>query len=200
MYVPFSFAASDATGWRIAAENPFGLLLVPPEPLVAPLPFAVDSARSLLRAHVARANPVAERIDGTSMRVVFSGPHAYVTPRFYAEPTAEVPTWNYVSATASGRARVLERAELVALLDELASTFEPEDGWRPSLLSQAFADSLMDAIVGFEIQVDDMRAKLKLSQNRSAVDRRGVRAGLAERDAPNDAAVLAWMQTLTDEK
>jgi transcriptional regulator len=196
MYVPALFAADEDAGWRIAAQHPFGLLIVPPDPVIAPVPFAVDPKARTLLAHVARDNPAADALDGKNVQVYFGGPHAYVSPTWYQRPDAQVPTWNYAAAHASGKARVLDDGELRSLLAELARIFEPAGGWDPSVLDAKFFDGLRRGIVGFAIEAPSIRAKLKLSQNRSEADRRGVMDGLSARDAPGDGALLEEMRAL----
>ena len=50
------------------------------------------------------------------------------------------------------------------------------------------------AIVGFEIAVDRLEGKVKLSQNRSAEDRRGVVAALEAQMSEDSRAVAALMR------
>lgn len=185
MYVPSVFRGDEALGWELAADEPFGLLLAQDD--VAPLPFVVDRERRVLRGHTARTNPIVR--DGVRASVVFSGPHGYVTPRWYAAPREQVPTWNYVIARVVGRVTVLGATETARVLDELCARFEPEGGYDPSWIDPALHDELLGAIVGFEIAADRVEVKLKLSQNRSADDRRRVREGFAS----TDPALAAWM-------
>jgi transcriptional regulator len=60
----------------------------------------------VLKAHVARANPLWQRHDPAhKVLVVFKGPQAYVSPSWYAtkaEHGKVVPTWNYIVVQASG--------------------------------------------------------------------------------------------------
>lgn len=53
----------------------------------------------------------------------------------------------------------------------------------------AYIDGLVRAIVGFEITIENLEGKWKLSQNRSAADQGGVRDGL-QRDGRADMAQL----------
>jgi len=78
-----------------------------------------------LVGHFARANPHAEAAAGDESIAIFHGPHAYVSPSWYAEPAAAVPTWNYAVVHAHGRI-VLARspAETQALLDLMIHRFE----------------------------------------------------------------------------
>ena len=191
MYLPSMFRGEPALGWQLAREESFGLLLFGDE--VAPLPWLADEAAGTLRGHAAAGNPAAA-LDGAAVRVVFSGPHGYVTPRWYAEPRAQVPTWNYVVAQAHGTIRRLSEDATRALLRESCARFEPaEGGYDPSWIDPALHDRLLRAIVGLEVTVERMEVKLKLSQNRAPEDRRRVREGFA---AAGAAALAAWMERL----
>ena len=85
-----------------------------------------------LDLHMARSNPQWKEFFDEEVLVVFSGPHAYVSPRWYEEKQ-RVPTWNYAAVHAYGRARVIEdesalrelpkiehRTSYLALLSNLA--------------------------------------------------------------------------------
>lgn len=195
MYVPGPFAPADPTlAWRVARAHPFGVLYRPERAELAPLPWLVDEAGGRLRGHLARANTALENLDGASVQVSFQGPDAYVSPRWYAEPHVQVPTWNYVFAVATGRARTLDREETRQVLWDLCARFEPEDGYRPDQIASDFLDALLGAIVGVEVAVEDFQAKLKLSQNRSAEDHDRVKNQLEQSENPNDRAVAAWMK------
>ena len=103
------------------------------------------------------------------MLAIFSGPHAYVSPGWYANHPA-VPTWNYAVVHASGRARLMDEAALHDLLLRLAARYEAgrDKPWRMAELPAAFVDSMLKMIVGFELEVERLEGKLKLSQNRPA--------------------------------
>lgn len=188
MYVPKVFAGPEALGWQLADEESFGLVIANGE--VTPLPFLVDAERRALRAHAARSNPICA-LDGARVSVAFSGPHGYVTPRWYAEPRAQVPTWNYAVACAHGTLRVLDRDDTRAVIAESCARFEPEGGYDPSWIPRELHDGLLEGIVGLEIAIDRMEVKLKLSQNRAPEDRRRVREGFV---AQGQAALAAWME------
>ncbi|HEY8431035.1 MAG TPA: FMN-binding negative transcriptional regulator [Sandaracinaceae bacterium] len=185
MYLPNEFRGDEALGWELAAEEAFGLLLAGDD--VAPLPFVVDRERRALRAHLARASRTLRDRDGAS--VVFFGPHGYVTPRWYAAPREQVPTWNYVIVRMQGAVAPLSREGTARVLEELCARFEPPGGYDPSWIDPALHDQLLDAITGIEIAVERVEVKLKLSQNRDPEDRRRVRDGFAA----THPALAAWM-------
>ncbi len=194
MYIPKPFAASDSEALEaVIRDNPFGLLIGPGDgaPVATHLPFLLDGGR--LVAHMARGNPHWRRFaGGAGALAVFSGPHAYISPRWYAAAPA-VPTWNYVAVHVYGTPQIIDDAgEARDVLDRM--TAEYEDGaWTLAGQGEDYAGRQMRGIVAFEIPVARMEGKFKLSQNRSAEDRAGVIAALRESDRPEDAAVARLM-------
>jgi transcriptional regulator len=145
-----------------------------------------------LVGHLARPNPqVSHLLAGGPALAIFQGPHAYVSPTWYAG-APNVPTWNYAVVHAQGRATAFEdEARLSALLATLGSTYE--DGpapWRYEELPDDYRRRMLRGIIGFEIAVERLEGKFKLSQNRDATDRANVAAAL-ERSADPSARDLA---------
>ena len=175
MYVPKHFAGEDRAAMdAVIRDNPFGLLVgaLDGSPYATHLPFLLDGDRLL--AHFARANPHWKSIDGkTEMLAVFSGPHAYVSPRWY-EAQQAVPTWNYAAVHVYGAPRVIDDPVAVRdLLDRLVGEYEG-DAWSLDGQEADFTDRMSRAIVAFEMPVDRIEGKFKLSQNRPAEDRKRV--------------------------
>ena len=174
------------------------------------VPFVLDAdpagGPGILRAHVARANPLWRGAAGgapgaTESLVVFQGPQAYVSPSFYpskAEHGKVVPTWNYVMVQARGRLRAIEDAAwLHAFVTRLTERHE-SNRIRPWAVSDAPADyieTMLGAIVGIEIVLSALTGKWKVSENRSAADRAGVVQGLRE-DGVAQAELLGGANSL----
>ncbi len=157
-----------------------------------------DGGQGVLCMHMARANPqVAELAAGAECLLVFHGPQSYVTPSWYAskaETHKVVPTWNFVAVHAWGRARLHDdpawlRPHLEALTEsQERARAQP---WRVDEAPADFLGAMMRAIVGVEIPIERIEGKWKVSQNRSAADRRGVAQGLRESGDPAMAALVA---------
>jgi transcriptional regulator len=185
MYIPETFAVTDVAELHaFVARHSFATLIVPGDPPdISHLPFSLDAARGVLVAHVARANPVWRSFDGrTPVVVVFQGPHAYVSPRWYGSRNA-VPTWNYAVVHAHGTPRLLDGdAALRAALVRLVETHEAGavDRWTVDELEPETYAKLSQAIVGFEIPIARLEGKFKMSQNRGPDDVDGVIRGLRE--------------------
>jgi transcriptional regulator len=170
--------------------RPLGLLVTNgSEGLTAnPIPFRLHPSLSkfgVLRAHIARANPLWR--DASSLRealVVFQGVDAYISPSWYAtkrETGKVVPTWNYVSVHTYGPIQVIEDREwLRRQIDDLTAAHESGRSapWSVDDAPAEFIDQMLPAIVGIEIEISRIEGKWKVSQNRTAEDRAGVAAGL----------------------
>jgi transcriptional regulator len=155
-----------------------------------------EGEHGVLRAHVARANPLHEALLASGeCLVVFQGAQAYVSPSWYAgkaEHHKVVPTWNYAMVQARGTARVVDDgAWLWRLLNDLTAMQEAAlpQPWQPSDAPRDFIEATMKAIVGIEIPLASLSGKWTVSQNRNAADRAGVVQGL--RSQPGGQAVAA---------
>lgn len=200
MYLPKHFEETDSErALALVEANPFGMLVTAPdgEPFVSHLPFLLnrDGNGVRLLGHMARANPQWRHFaEAREVLVVFQGPHAYVSPSWYAAP--DVPTWNYAVVHLRGAPRVIEDgAELERLLAAMTRAHEAEEAALrradPGMERKA---KLMGMVVGFEIAVSGIRAKFKLGQNRSEEDRRRVADALAETGGESGAAVARLMR------
>lgn len=156
---------------------------------------SADAPFGVLRAHVARANPL-WRQDGEKALVVFQGPSAYVWPSLYEEERVSgkvAPTYNYAVVQAHGTVRAIEDALwLLALLERLTDRHEGarEAPWQIGAASPAYIEAMLKAIVGIEIAMERIEGKWKISQNRSAQDQANVAAQLAEEHSSAPMAAL----------
>jgi transcriptional regulator len=140
----------------------------------------------VLRFHVARANPVWKNLSpGAEALAVFLGPHAYVSPSWYpskAQTGKAVPTWNYLTVHARGMLTPIHDVDwLRAHVTALSAAHEAgrAEPWAVSDAPGDYIDGLLRVIVGFELAITKLEGKWKLSQNRPAADREGVRAAYA---------------------
>ena len=201
MYLPASFSLDDEV--RIEAfigQYDFATIVTASSsgPIVthAPLIARRRPEGLVLVGHVARANDHWRAMDGASPAVaIFHGPHGYVSPTWYASGPA-VPTWNYAVVHAHGKPRAADDDSFTeAAVSELVAKYEVgPDAWRIDDLPTDFRDDLMAAIVGFEMPVERLEAKFKLSQNRSDDDRAGAIAGLQRRSSGEASALADLMR------
>ena len=192
MYVPDAFR-EDRPDVLQDAMRAIGFATLVTDGLTANhLPMLVGDG--VLRGHVARANPVWKAGEGAAL-AIFLGPHAYVSPGWYPSKAVTgkaVPTWNYITVHARGGIKWIQdgdwlRAHVTGLSD--AHEVGRAEPWAVTDAPDAYIDSLVRAIVGFEISIETLEGKWKLSQNRNDADRTGVRDGFA-RDGHADLARL----------
>ena len=190
MYVPTPFAAdSQADMLALVAAHPLGALVrVGAGALEADhIPFELaaptDAApHGVLRAHVARANPV-WRADGAAVLVLFQGASSYVSPLLYDGEAAGgrvVPTWNYQVVHAHGRLRAIDDpAWILGQMTRMTGRHEDaRAGWKVEDAPREFIDKVVRTTVGIEIVIERLEAKFKMSQNRTPEDRARVLAAM----------------------
>jgi transcriptional regulator len=150
-----------------------------------------------LLGHLARPNPqLADLPEGAEVLTIFAGPHAYVSPGWY-EAGPAVPTWNYADVHAYGRVRLVEDKDwLRRLLRRLTDRHEAGNPtpWRMQDLPEPYLQGMLNGIVGFDIAVDRLEGKYKLSQNRPAGDRPRIAEALEARGDADAVGVARLMR------
>jgi transcriptional regulator len=184
MYVPSHFEESRLDILHgFITENPLGLLVTHDgNGLDANhLPFELDGNAGLhgvLRAHVARHNPVWQSVGhGNGVLVVFRSEDAYISPSWYPskhEFHKQVPTWNYRVVHAHGRITLHDDERYVrGLVARLTRKHEALQStpWKMGDAPQDYINTMLQAIVGIEIEITRLVGKFKLGQNREERDR-----------------------------
>ena len=144
----------------------------------------------VLDMHMARNNPQWKEFFDDEVMVVFFGPHAYVSPRWYEEKE-RVPTWNYAAVHVYGIVKMVEDARLKhASQRRLVEAMDRE--WLPKFdaLRPEYVQGMLEGIVNFEIAVTRIETRWKLSQNRSRRERELIAAEL-EKSADSTERALA---------
>ena len=163
------------------------------------IPFLVERRDEELHllGHLARPNPQVEDLgQGGEVLAIFSGPHAYISPSWYADGPS-VPTWNYVDVHAYGTVRLIEDGHwLRQLLHRLADRHEAGNPvpWRVEDLPEAYIEGMLKGIIGLDIAVTRLEGKFKLSQNRPAADRPRVITALERGGDESSVAVARLMR------
>lgn len=201
MYSPAAFTVENRQrAIDFIGANGFASVVSQPAdgpPIATHTPLIAVSQTGPLRlfGHFARANPQAQAIDGhTRFLCIFSGAHAYISPRWYQQQPA-VPTWNYQVVHASGVAHPIhDLATLKARIDQLIDTHDNlDEQQRQQLMPADYIDKMLKGIAGFELQVDQLEMKSKLGQNRSTDDRQSVIAALSESNHSDDLTIATLM-------
>ncbi len=216
MYVPNHFAEADLAALHaLMRAHSFALLAsarAGEAPFATHLPLIVDASRGelgTLIGHVARANGHWRHFDGKSQALaVFSGPHAYVVGALVSERAPGAHLELRRGARGGRAARDRRPARAFELLRNLMSENEsalPEAartlGKGPRELADipfVHLDKLLRGIVAFELPIERIEGKRKLSQNKKPNERRGLIAGLRAAGGADAAAVADAMQAALD--
>jgi len=152
----------------------------------------VADGEHVLWGHMAKANPLWQELDDSAqVLAIFHGPNGYVSPNYY--PTKQehgkvVPTWNYVAVHVRGELAFNHEDEWkLEMLNMLTQQHESQqkDPWSVNDAPKEFTQSLLGAIVGFEIKVTAIDGKWKAGQNQPNKNRQGTIDGLSV--SPNQA-------------
>lgn len=202
MYAPASFAVSDEkTLDSFIQKYEFATLTSSSSTgLVAshlPIMLRRSAGKAVLVGHIARANGQWRQFDGNAEALaIFHGPHAYVSPTWYATAPA-VPTWNYAVVHVYGKPQAREEVDYTAAaLRDLVTRHEGSrtKPWRTEDLTRDLFEKLAKAIVTFEMPVDRIEGQFKLGQNRSQDDRVGMLKGLDAEKSRNAEALAAFIR------
>lgn len=167
-------------------------------PAATHLPFLVKEkdGRIVLSAHFAKANPQSADIIDNNALVIFAEPHAYISPKHY-EKEQSVPTWNYLAVHAYGKFTLLDGEEnKAALLKEMIQFYEADYLKQWDGLPNDYKQKMMKGIVAFEIVVDDLQAKAKLSQNRTEKERENIINELNTARNSTEKEIAEYMSSL----
>ena len=173
MYIPRHFEITDREKiGEFVEANGFGQLIssVDGRLFSSHIPFLLSQDRKKLLGHVAKQNPQWKELEQQEVLITFQGSHGYISPAWYSTPG--VPTWNYQAVHIYGQCKLVNEPERLAeLVEALTEKYESsnETPWRGQ-----YDESLLRAIVGFEILITKILCKFKLGQNRSRQDREGV--------------------------
>lgn len=142
------------------------------------IPLLRAGAETLI-GHIALANDMHRDLaDGSDVLAIFRAGTAYVSPNWYPSKKTDhrhVPTWNYQAVHVAGTIRFHHEDKFKrAVVGRLTRHFEAAEGhdppWRMADAPRDYLDQMLANIVGFEISVQRIIAKSKLSQNKPLQD------------------------------
>lgn len=157
------------------------------------LPVTVHEEKDqiVIDMHMAKNNPQWQEFFDDEVMVVFSGPHAYVSPRWYQDKE-RVPTWNYAAVHAYGIPKIVsDRKEKCDSQRRLIEHLDPQ--WLPRFdqLREEYVNQMLDGIVNFSIPVSRLDTRWKLSQNRSRSEQELIAAELDKSQNSTERALAA---------
>lgn len=165
-------------------------------PIATHLPFLVvfENDKIILRSHFAKANDHWEQLTNSEVLVIFSEPHAYISPKNY-EKELNVPTWNYLAVHVYGKGNIIaDDTQAFEILEATINNYEPEYQNQWQSLPNDYKQKMIKGIVAFEITVTDIQAKKKLSQNRTAKEKQNIIENLSKSADTNEVLIADFMK------
>ena len=164
MYIPEYFKVTDQNKmYDFIKTYNFGILNTY-DPLSGeiitthlPLILEFEENRSILYGHIAKDNNHWKVLkEHPEVQIIFSGPHAYISPRFYISKS--VPTWNYTTVHVTGQAFLIDSETVLQdILIKLVNFHEKSANgqlWSLSELNPDYVSKLMREIVGVKIYIN----------------------------------------------
>jgi transcriptional regulator len=201
MYIPSHSAQNDpAILLEVMQRHNFAVLIsnVDGAPYATHLPMHIrrDGDTFHIEGHFARANPHWQALEADPKAlVIFQGPHTYISPSVLNNPK-RVPTWNYIAVHASGLVKIDHATEAkLSMLSKLIAQHEPGYQAQFDAMDVEFSSRLVNAIVAFEMKVENLEGKFKLDQHRLTDNSPELWASL-EHGGENERGLAEWMKRL----
>lgn len=163
-------------------------------PIATQVPVIIEDIhdRKVLRGHIMKNTDHHKAFSSNeNVLVVFSSKHTYVSGTWYSNPNS-ASTWNYMSVHVKGIIRFLDDLGLEDVLRKTSLHFEDQNDESLTVfdnLPSEFKQRVMGAISAFEIEIKEMDAVFKLSQDKDAESYQNIIKKLKEQD--EDGRVIA---------
>jgi len=199
MYIPQHYKNENHAEIReFLRQNAFGILVNQTNGKLwathIPLELDVNESRKeVLYGHISKENPQWESFaSDNKVLVVFSGPHTYISPSWYDHEN--VPTWNYIAVHVYGTIKIIEGEAVIEMLKKLVDKYEANVE-NPIRIEDLSAKTMMQSrgIVAFEIEIEDIQAVKKMSQNRDDKNYNNIISELEKTENPNAIEVAKVM-------
>ena len=182
-----------------ARRRGFGVLAVSTDaaPAMAHVPFLLSEDGTGADLHLVRSNPICRLASGAvAARLDVMGPDGYVSPDWYGIDD-QVPTWNYVAVSLTGRLAPLPPETLPDLLARQSAAYEarlaPKPAWTMDKMTDDTRARFLRMILPFRLVIEDMQSTWKLGQNKPDAVRRNAAARLTEGFGAELAALSSLM-------
>jgi transcriptional regulator len=165
-------------------------------PIATHLPFiiSIKDDNIVLTSHFAKTNEQWNDIENNKVLVIFSEPHAYISTKNY-DKKLNVPTWNYISVHAYGQGKIVTDAKQVfKVLEATIDNYETSYRQQWDSFPENYKLKMSKGIVAFEVLVNDLQAKKKLSQNRSEAEKLKIIDTLSKSNDTNEKLIAEFMK------
>ena len=156
-----------------------------------------------LRGHISLENTLFKNsIVNNQVLYIFKAEDVYISPNYYPtkfEDHKKIPTWNYQVVHINGEIKFFQDQKTkLAVLGQLTKQHESitngENAWKMSDAPKDYLMEMLNHLVAFEIKIEKIIAKSKLSQNREEKDFRNVITKLQESGKVNMAKTMGQLK------
>ncbi|MCV9930304.1 FMN-binding negative transcriptional regulator [Flavobacterium sp. LS1R49] len=199
MYTPEIHKDEDPEAIRaFLKENSFGILINQTHSKLwaTHIPIEIETradGKEVLCGHISKLNPQGEGfIQNDQVLAVFTGAHTYISPSWYDHEN--VPTWNYTAVHVYGRIKIVDHEAAIESLKKLVDKYEANSE-NPVRVEDLSTKTMRQAhgIIAFEIEIDEIQATKKMSQNRDDVNYKNIITALEKTENPQSIAVAKEM-------
>ncbi|MFH6971983.1 FMN-binding negative transcriptional regulator [Flavobacterium petrolei] len=178
---------------KFLQENSFGILINQTNGKLCAthIPLEVETneeGNEILYGHISKENPQWNGfIDNDQVLAVFTGPHSYISSSWYDHEN--VPTWNYIAVHVYGKIKIIEGEAVIESLKKLVDKYE-QNSKNPVRIADLSKKTMMQTrgIVAFEIEITEIQATRKLSQNRDEKNHQNI---ISELEKTEDFQAIA---------
>jgi transcriptional regulator len=167
------------------------------------IPLVLDTdhhGKSILTGHLSKANRQWKNFSANDeVLAVFLGPHAYISSSWYDHEN--VPTWNYVAVHVYGRVRLVKGELLKEQLSKMVDKYEAglKNPVSIGRMSKDFLEQEIKGLIAFEIEITEIQAASKLSQNRDDKNYDRILAGLVQKGDRDSLRMAELMKRKKDQ-
>jgi len=199
MYIPDLFKNEDKDSIRkFIKENAFGMLINQTNGKLwaTHIPLELETNKEgeeVLMGHISKENPQWTAFESADqVLAVFTGSHAYISSSWYDHEN--VPTWNYSAVHIYGKIKIIEGDAVIDSLTKLVDKYE-QNSQCPVRVSGLSKKTMLQTrgIVAFEIQIEEIHAQTKMSQNRDDKNYSNIISELEKTESPQSMAVAKEM-------
>jgi transcriptional regulator len=178
---------------KFLQENSFGILINQTNGKLCAthIPLELETneeGNEILYGHISKENPQWNGfIDNDQVLAVFTGPHSYISSSWYDHEN--VPTWNYIAVHVYGKIKIIEGEAVIESLKKLVDKYE-QNSENPVRIADLSKKTMMQTrgIVAFEIEITEIQATRKLSQNRDEKNHQNI---ISELEKTEDFQAIA---------
>ncbi|SHK97147.1 FMN-binding negative transcriptional regulator [Flavobacterium xanthum] len=184
---------------KFLQENSFGILINQSNGKLCathiPLELEINKeGEDILYGHISKENPQWKGFtDNDQVLAIFSGPHSYISSSWYDHEN--VPTWNYIAVHVYGKIKIIEGEGVIESLKKLVDKYE-QNSKKPIRIEDLSQKTMLQSrgIVAFEIEITEIQATRKMSQNRDETNYQNIITELEEINTDQSIATAKEMK------